>query len=114
MTILISVLIAFAQGILLGCAFFYVLWLSTQKITGAKPEVLWFIGAWITRMTLAIGGFYLIGMGNWLLLLASLCGFIVGRYLISRFIGANVKSREARIGRATESSTGANHAPESR
>jgi F1F0 ATPase subunit 2 len=114
MTILTSVLIAFARGILLGCAFFYVLWLSTQKLMVSKPSVLWFIGAWLARMALAIGGLYLISMGNWLLLLASLCGFIVGRYLISRLIGANVKSCEARIDRETESSTGANHAPESR
>jgi F1F0 ATPase subunit 2 len=111
MTILTSVLIAFAQAILLGCTFFYILWLSTQRIMGSTPEVLWFIGAWLARMALAICGFYLIGMGNWRLLLASLCGFIVGRYLISWFIGVNAKGREARPVKATESSTGAKHAP---
>ena len=114
MTILTSVLIAFARGILLGCAFFYVLWLSTQKLMVSKPSVLWYVGAWLARMALAIGGLYLISMGNWLLLLASLCGFIVGRYLISRVIGANSKGSEVRKGNATELSTGAKHAPESR
>jgi len=111
MTILTAVLIAFTQGILLGCAFFYILWLATQKIMSASPAVLWFIGGWLTRMALAIGGFYLIGNGNWRLLLASLCGFIVGRYLISRFIGVNVKRREARLAQVSESGIGAKHAP---
>lgn len=111
MTTYTSLLFAFLEGMLLGCAFFYILWLSVQKILSSKQAIPWFIGSWITRMVLAIGGLYLISMGTWHLLLASLCGFVIGRSLIARFVGVNTKRSQEYLNRATESATGAKHAP---
>jgi F1F0 ATPase subunit 2 len=111
MTALTSLLVAFIQGGLLGCAFFYILWLSTQKIMGSTLAIPWFLVGWLSRMVLAAGGFYFIGMGNWQLLLASLCGFILGRSLISRLIGVKTKGRQADLCEATDSAKEVKHAP---
>lgn len=111
MTSYTSLLIAFIEGMLLGVAFFYILWLSVKKILSSTLALPWFIGSWVVRMVLAVGGLYFIAMGNWQLLLASLCGFIVGRYLIGRFIDFSIKRRQKFQDSATESGTEANHAP---
>jgi F1F0 ATPase subunit 2 len=79
-----SLLGAFITGTVLGCMFFYVLWLSAQKVLASSHPVLWFVGAWLFRMPLALYGFYWTANDNWRLLLACLFGFIVGRWLIRK------------------------------
>ncbi|MFT6270941.1 MAG: F1F0 ATPase subunit 2 [Alphaproteobacteria bacterium] len=97
-----SLLIALIEGTLLGCAFFYILWLSAKKILSSKFAISWFIGSWLARMVFALCGFYLIAMGNWQLLLASLCGFIIGRALISRLIDVKTQARKTYLRTPTE------------
>jgi hypothetical protein len=45
-------------------------------------------------MAFALCGFYLIAMGNWQLLLASLCGFIIGRVFICQIICVKTQQRK--------------------
>jgi F1F0 ATPase subunit 2 len=89
-----SLLIALIEGMLMGCAFFYILWLSAKKILSSQFAIPWFIGSWLVRMAFALCGFYLIAMGSWQLLLASLCGFIIGRVFICRIICVKIQQRK--------------------
>lgn len=87
---MMSLLSAMLSGLLIGLVFFYVLWLTTQQgLLSARP-LLWFLGGFIVRLTLAGCGFYLVGQQHWPLWLACLVGFLVGRTLCYRW---RVKSR---------------------
>jgi F1F0 ATPase subunit 2 len=111
MTTLTSLVIAFAKGTLLAWLFFYILWFSTQKILGSSWSTSWFIGSWLIRMLIAIGGFYLISMGNSMLLVASLCGFICARFLVAKLVKVRSISKKTCPYLTTVQSKGAKHAP---
>jgi F1F0 ATPase subunit 2 len=106
-----SLLTASLMGIALGCVFFYVLWLSAQKVVGSAHPVLWFVSSWLIRMAFALCGFYWIGNENWQLLLACLLGFIVGRWLISKIILGKSLTARTNLDSPTQLDKGANHAP---
>jgi F1F0 ATPase subunit 2 len=94
---LTSLLSAVAAGMFLGCIFFYVLWLSAQKVLDSRQPVLWFVTSWLSRMTIAVYGLYWVGSGNLQMLLACLSGFMVGRWMISRIIMDKKPSHESRL-----------------
>lgn len=108
---LTSLLSAGAAGMLLGCFFYYGLWLSTQKMLGSSHPVLWFVTSWLIRMTTTVCGFYWVGAGNWQPLLACLFGLIVGRWLISRIIVGKKPSSESQQKSLKILDTGAKNAP---
>lgn len=108
---LTSLLSAAAAGMVLGCIFFYVLWLSAQKVLGSSHPVLWFVASWLGRMAIALSGLYWVGAGNWQLLLACLFGFILGRWQISRIIVSKKPSNESRLKSSKTLDTGAKNAP---
>jgi F1F0 ATPase subunit 2 len=97
-----ALLSASLTGVVLGCVFFYVLWLSAQKVLGSAHPVRWFICSWLFRMVLAVYGFYLVAGGEWPPLLACLLGFIVGRWLISKVILGRTPNTEEGAGSASK------------
>ncbi|MFO7824017.1 MAG: ATP synthase subunit I [Cyclobacterium sp.] len=78
-------IIALLTGVAMGILFFGGLWITVKKAVSSKTPALWFLGSFILRMGIAIGGFYLILKGgNWLSGLICLAGFIVTRYIVIR------------------------------
>lgn len=81
----INLLPALFVGGVLGVIFFGGLWLTVRKGLGSKKAGLIFIGSFIVRMGIVLGGFYLIGAGDWRKMLVSLGGFLIARIVITRF-----------------------------
>lgn len=74
-------------GIVLGCWFFYLLWLTVQKGLQSPYPALWFFGGLLLRMFTTIAGFYLIANNDMWRLVACLIGFVLGRLLVTKLLG---------------------------
>jgi F1F0 ATPase subunit 2 len=73
------------EGFLLGVGFFAGLWWTVQKGLTAKNPALWFFGSTLLRVSLVLGGFYLIARDDWRALLVGLLGFVIARMAVTRF-----------------------------
>ena len=73
------------EGLLLGVGFFGGLWWTVQKGLTAKNPALWFFGSTLLRVSLVLGGFYLIARDDWRALLVGLLGFVIARMAVTRF-----------------------------
>jgi F1F0 ATPase subunit 2 len=82
---MLLMVLAFIAGIVLGILFFYGLWLTVRKALNSKMPALWFLGSFLVRTGIALGGFYFVSMGNWQRLLICLAGFITGRFIVNYF-----------------------------
>ena len=82
------ILLAFAllAGLCIGMVFFAGLWWTVQSAPTSKQTGILFAGSLLLRTALALGGFYLVGKGNWPRLVLCLIGFIVGRTILKRFV----------------------------
>lgn len=76
---------AFVTGLLLGGIFFGGLWWTVKKGLGSKNPALWFIASLLIRTTITVSGFYWVAAGSWQKLLACLSGFLIVRFIITRF-----------------------------
>lgn len=85
----LELLFSVFAGVLLGCAFFYALWLTVNKGVKSSHPALWFLGSVIARMAMAITVFYWVGDNNLFKLLACLAGFIIGRVLMTKTYSKN-------------------------
>jgi len=77
-------LLALAVGVLLGAIFFGGLWWTVARGIGSRFAALWFILSLLLRTSVAVAGFYLVGRGSWLRLVACLIGFMVARLIVTR------------------------------
>lgn len=79
--------LAFAAlaGFALGALFYASLWWTLRRILASSRPALWQLGGMLSRMALALGGFYLVGGGQWQQLLACLLGFMLARPVIMRW-----------------------------
>ena len=76
--------LAFAAGLLLS-AFYYVgLWWTVCRGVSSRRPALWFSGSLLLRMSVALGGFYVVGCGHWQRLLICFLGFVMARVLVTR------------------------------
>ena len=73
------------EGLLLGVGFFGGLWWTVQKGLTLKNPALWFFGSTLLRVSLVLGGFYLIARDDWRALLVGLLGFVIARMAVTRF-----------------------------
>jgi len=76
--------LALAAGLSLGAIFFGGLWWTVRKGVSSKHLAHWFLGSLLLRMSLVLVGFYFVGRGNWLRLVACLLGFIIARFGVMR------------------------------
>jgi len=74
----------FAGG-LLGLIFFGGLWFTIRRAVFSQNPGMWFLLSLISRMSLAVAGFYVVSSGSWKRLLACLVGFLAGRILLGAF-----------------------------
>lgn len=78
-------LLAGLAGIVLGVFFFGGLWWTVRRSTFSPHPARLFVSSFLIRMTVAVGGFYLIADGDWRRILAWLLGFLIARWLVLRW-----------------------------
>jgi len=96
--------LALMAGILLGAIFFGGLWWTVRKGVFSKSPALWFLGSLLLRMSVVLAGFYFVGRGDWVRLLACLLGFIIARFIVMRLTRTSIEH-------AHSTAKEANHAP---
>jgi F1F0 ATPase subunit 2 len=82
---LLYMILSYIAGMALGLFFFGGLWFTVKKAVVAKTPAIWFLGSFILRVSVVMLGFYFISPGGWQLLLISVVGFIVARFLVIYF-----------------------------
>jgi len=88
---ILKLVLALPSGVLIGAIFFGGLWWTVKKGAGSKRPALWFFGSLLTRTTIVLAGFYLIGRDNWERLLLCLLGFIIARTIMMQITRTGVK-----------------------
>jgi len=94
-------ILAAAAGLVLGAIFFGGLWWTVRIGLLSPHPAVWFLGSLVARMSIAIVGFYFVGQGNGMRLMACLLGFFIARLTVTRLTGAtlspeNCNTKEAR------------------
>ncbi len=84
MNIISALLPAFAVGLGLGLFFFIGLWWTVEKGLQSPRPALWFFASFICRTGVTLFCLYWLAGGDWQKLIASLVGFIVARFLVTR------------------------------
>lgn len=77
-------LLAGLAGGALGMFFFGGLWWTVARTLQSDRSMAWHFAGLLLRMAVTLGGFYLVGAGQWQRLAACLAGFIVARALVLR------------------------------
>jgi len=77
------VLAGIAGGVL-GAIFFGGLWWTVRRGVASQRAAFWFLGSWLLRTAIVLGGFYLISDGHWDRLLAGFFGFVLVRSILIR------------------------------
>lgn len=75
---------AFLGGIVIGAIFFGGLWWTVRTGLTARHPAWWFLGSFAVRMSVAVGGFFLVARGDLARLAAGLLGFLVARFAVTR------------------------------
>jgi len=81
---LILMLVAVA-GMGLGTFFFAGLWWTVRHGLTTRHPALLFSGSLLLRVAVVVGGFYLVADGDWRCLVACLTGFVIARWLVTRW-----------------------------
>ena len=76
--------LATLTGVALGVIFYGGLWWTVRKGVASKQPALWFLGSLLLRMAVLVGGFLLVGAGDWRRLLFCLLGLVIGRITVTR------------------------------
>jgi F1F0 ATPase subunit 2 len=92
-----SMILALLAGVLLGMIFFGGLWWTIQRGVSSKSAAILFSSSLLLRMAITVAGFYFIARGNWRNLLACLCGFLLARLLLTRYIRTPVDARNPMV-----------------
>jgi F1F0 ATPase subunit 2 len=76
------VVLAGMAGSALGAIFFGGLWWTVRRGLSSKRPAFWFLGSLLVRMSIALPGFYFVGRGHWVRLVACLLGFVLARLVV--------------------------------
>lgn len=75
---------ALVIGFALGVFYFGGLWLTVRRLPKIESPALWLLLSFVIRMTVLLGGLYLVMGGRWERLLAGLGGVLLARVLLIR------------------------------
>ena len=99
----LTLVLAWVAGGFLGSIFFGGLWWTVRKGVSSQQPALWFFGSMLVRMSIALGGLYVVGRGHWERLVACLVGFLMARFIVTSLTlpSGNKQTRSAQeAGRA--------------
>ncbi len=85
MSEILNMILSFIGGMLLGTLFFGGLWFTVRKLTSSKMPALLVLSSFLFRVSIALLGFYFIGLGDWRKLVACMIGFIIARFVIIHY-----------------------------
>ncbi len=81
---IVTMIAAFIAGLCLGAFFFGgLLWTIKRGLTSKHPA-LWFLGAWLVRISVVLATFYFVGGGQWQRIVMCTVGFLIARVIILR------------------------------
>lgn len=100
-------LLAWAAGTVLGAIFYGGLWWTVRKLVASGQPALWVFGSLLLRMAIALAGMYFVSGGHWQRLLLCLLSFVMARLAITRLTRAPAAQHSESAGEAA-------HAPQSR
>ena len=83
MTEVLTLVLAWMAGGLVGVMFFGGLWWTVKKGVSAEHPALWFLGSLLLRLSITVAGFYFASGGHWQRLLACLVGFITAQRVVT-------------------------------
>ncbi|MCW8808653.1 MAG: hypothetical protein OQK79_11125 [Rhodanobacter sp.] len=75
-------------GLPLGAIFFGGLWWTIRRLATSRRPALWLLASLLLRMSILLGGFYLVGREDWQRFLACMAGVLVARFLVIRLTRA--------------------------
>lgn len=82
---------AAAGGVVLGLIYFGGLWITVNKVSGARRPYLLLTGSFLLRTALILVGFYLLLLYNWVYLILAMTTFIVTRQVVIQRKGKSSK-----------------------
>jgi len=85
--------LALLAGFLLGVFFFGGLWWTVQKGITSQNPAFWFFGSLMLRTGLTLAGVYFVSQGHWSRLAVCLCGFVIARFIVVKWL-AQVTSQK--------------------
>jgi F1F0 ATPase subunit 2 len=83
MTDALTLVLSCLAGVALGAMFFGGLWWAVAKGVSSDRPGLWFLGSFLLRMAIALGGFYFVSGKRWDRTVACLGGFILARVAVT-------------------------------
>jgi F1F0 ATPase subunit 2 len=81
----VTMILVFLAGCILGVLFFGGLWLTVKKAVNAKMPAVLILSSFFLRISIIMIGFYVVGADNWQHLLGCLLGFIAARFAVLYF-----------------------------
>jgi F1F0 ATPase subunit 2 len=81
---MVLIILSLIVGFLLGLFFFGGLWWTTRKGILSKTPAVWFVGSLLIRLSITLGGIYIISRDHWERMLICLLGFIIARTLVTK------------------------------
>ncbi|MBN2369269.1 MAG: ATP synthase subunit I [Vicinamibacteria bacterium] len=79
----LTLALALLAGLLLGAVFFGGLWWTIRRGVSSERPALWFFGGLLSRMSIALAGFYFVSGRHWERLLLCLLGFVLARLVVT-------------------------------
>ena len=67
-------------GVIIGLLYFGGLWLTLNKLTGAKRWIFWLGASFLVRSTMTVAAFWFLAAGDWRRILALVTGFTIVRF----------------------------------
>jgi len=96
-------MLACAAGGFLGAVFFGGLWWTVRKGISRRQPGLWFLGSFLLRTGITLGGLFFVAQGHLDRLLVCLLGWLIARLVVMRFTRMT--------GTSSYSAQDASHAP---
>ena len=88
---------ALLAGAVLGAIYFGGLWWTVRRAGSFRRPASSMLASVLLRMTVALGGFYLVAGNSWQRLLLCLLGFVVARAVVSRQVCPATQKATTRI-----------------
>ena len=91
MSLLMILILVFAAGFFLGCAYFSLLWWTIQRLSRSERPVQLMTVSFLSRFTVALSVFFLVMDGRVERLLVAVLGFVVAREICRHFLSGGLK-----------------------